>query len=392
MPNNFSIKPSDIPSRGGARENTSKPAPFKLMASAPVSPGRWQDWLPFQGIANKDIVFFTREFSILLNASVPIIESLKILAKQTKSEHLQNVIQAMIVDIESGDSLSASLIRHPRVFNNLFVNLVRAGELSGTLDKSLTYIADQYEKDYNLRRKIKSALTYPAFVIGAMGLVLALLFTYVMPKMLAMLQETGANLPITTRILIFITIVFLHYWWLFLLLLIGLVVAFRYFVNKPAGRVRWDGYKIKFPIIGPILQKVYVERFSRNFSVLVQGGVPIVSGLKVTADAISNTAYQKILYEVAEQVENGRTLADALSDYPAEIPILVTQMVDVGERTSKTDEILGKIASFYERESESSVATLTQLLEPIVMLILGLLVALIVSGILLPIYNLVAAQ
>ena len=124
----------------------------------------------------------------------------------------------------------------------------------------------------------------------------------------------------------------------------------------------------------------------------MQGGVPIVSGLKVTADAISNTAYQKILYEVAEQVENGRTLADALSDYPAEIPILVTQMVDVGERTSKTDEILGKIASFYERESESSVATLTQLLEPIVMLILGLLVALIVSGILLPIYNLVAAQ
>ncbi len=393
MGDNFSIKPSDIAFNPESTNHLRKSDnSFILNTSAKQSRGGFLNFLPFNNISNKDVVFFSREFSILLNASVPIVDSLKILSNQTANPRFRQVILEITASIESGNSLSTALASYPKVFNNLFISLVKTGEVSGTLDKALTYIADQYEKDYNLRRKVKGALTYPVFVVGAMVVVLGLLFTYVMPRMLAMLTETNAVLPITTRILIMVTSILSNYWWLFLALIVGLVLTFRYVVAKPGGRLWWDGAKLKLPVMGPVLQKVYIERFSRNFAILVKGGVPIVSGLKITAAAIGNTLYKKILEEVAGQVENGRSLAEGLTDYPDQMPPLVTQMVDVGEKTSKTDEILFKIAGFYEREAEASIGAMTQLLEPVVMLILGAMVAVIVSGILLPIYNLVAAQ
>lgn len=366
---------------------------FRLVGSANnQSQSFFMKLLPFGKVKNKDLVFFAREFSILLNASVPMVETLNILTKQVTNPRMKDIVKSVANNIESGRQLSTALAAYPDVFNNLFVSLVKTGEVSGTLDQSLTYIADQQEKDYNLRRKVKGALTYPAFVITAMAGVLGLLFTFVMPKMLVMLTETGAELPLTTKMLIAVTGFFTNFWWVLLLLIAVGFISFRYTVSKPEGLLAWDKLKLKLPIVGPIIQKVYIERFARNFAILVKGGVPVVTGLTVTADAIGSSYYRKILLESAEQVENGRPLGQALAEHPEEIPDLVTQMISVGEKTSKIDEILIKIANFYERETEAAISTMTQLLEPLVMLILGVVVAIIVSGILLPIYNLVTAQ
>lgn len=377
----------------GGAPGSDEPQPgFRLMNANRTGESFFKSLLPFNKVSNKELVFFAREFSILLNASVPMVETLNILTKQVTSGRLKEIVKSISNNIESGRLLSVSLAQYPEVFNNLFVSLVKTGEVSGTLDQALTYIADQQEKDYNLRRKVKSALTYPAFVITAMAGVLALLFTFVMPRMLQMLTETGATLPITTRILLAVTGFFTNFWWVLLLLIVIGFVSFRYFVSKPAGRLAWDKFKTRLPVVGPLVIKIYIERFARNFAVLAKGGVPVVTSLRVTAEAIGSSYYQKILLDAAEEVENGRSLAQALSGHPDEVPDLVTQMVEVGEQTSKMDEILIKIANFYERETEASIGAMTQLLEPIVMLVLGAVVAIIVSGILLPIYNLVTAQ
>ncbi|OGE86165.1 MAG: hypothetical protein A3J48_00715 [Candidatus Doudnabacteria bacterium RIFCSPHIGHO2_02_FULL_46_11] len=345
----------------------------------------------FNRVSVKQLVFFTRELSVLLNANVPIVQSLNILAKQVKPGRVKDAAVDLSQTVEGGSSLSAALARHPDVFNNLYVSLVKTGEASGTLDRSLTYLADQLEKDYDLRRKIKGALTYPAFIITAMIGVMALMFTFVMPKMLLILRETATDLPFTTKILISITDLFTGYWWLMIALIVGSFLFLRFYISRPAGRLVWDNFKLKIPVIGKVAEQVYMERFSRNFAVLVQGGVPLVHGLRVTAEAVGNAAYRRALLQAAVRVENGQPLAESLGQHSI-IPAIVVQMIAVGEQTNKVDDILFKMAAFYEKESDQVVSNLTSLLEPVIMLALGGMVAIIVAGILLPIYNVVTAQ
>ena len=345
----------------------------------------------FNRVSVKQLVFFTRELSVLLNANVPIVQSLNILAKQVKPGRVKDAAVDLSQTVEGGSSLSAALARHPDVFNNLYVSLVKTGEASGTLDRSLTYLADQLEKDYDLRRKIKGALTYPAFIITAMIGVMALMFTFVMPKMLLILRETATDLPFTTKILISITDLFTGYWWLMITLIVGSFLFLRFYISRPAGRLVWDNFKLKIPVIGKVAEQVYMERFSRNFAVLVQGGVPLVHGLRVTAEAVGNAAYRRALLQAAVRVENGQPLAESLGQHSI-IPAIVVQMIAVGEQTNKVDDILFKMAAFYEKESDQVVSNLTSLLEPVIMLALGGMVAIIVAGILLPIYNVVTAQ
>src|SRR3989344_176611 len=345
----------------------------------------------FNRVSVKQLVFFTRDLSVLLNANVPIVQSLNILAKQVKPGRVKDAAVDLSQPVEGGSSLSAALARHPDVFNNLYVSLVKTGEASGTLDRSLTYLADQLEKDYDLRRKIKGALTYPAFIITAMIGVMALMFTFVMPKMLLILRETATDLPFTTKILISITDLFTGYWWLMIALIVGSFLFLRFYISRPAGRLVWDNFKLKIPVIGKVAEQVYMERFSRNFAVLVQGGVPLVHGLRVTAEAVGNAAYRRALLQAAVRVENGQPLAESLGQHSI-IPAIVVQMIAVGEQTNKVDDILFKMAAFYEKESDQVVSNLTSLLEPVIMLALGGMVAIIVAGILLPIYNVVTAQ
>jgi type II secretory pathway component PulF len=342
-------------------------------------------------VSPKDIVLFSRQLATLINASVPIVQSLQILQYQVSSPALRKVIVEMIQKVEAGDSLSAALAQYPKVFSPLYVNLVRSAELSGTLDDAFNYLANQLEKDYDMRSKIISSLTYPLFIVFALGIVGFLMFIYVLPPLVGVLQESSVELPITTRILIGTTNFLQGFWWLVILIVIGGGIGLRFYSQTFGGRYAVDYIKIKTPFISGIFQKIYMARFSRNLSTLVSGGIPIVKALESVADIIGNQIYHDIIMDTAQQVRNGKSIAIALVDRP-EFPAIVSQMTQIGETTGKLQEILDKLAGFYEKEVNTVLGTLTTLLEPVIMILLGLAVAVMVAGILLPIYNLAGAQ
>lgn len=345
----------------------------------------------FNRVGNKERVMFSRQLSTLINAKVPIISALDILREQVTSTKLRGIIGEMMSDIEGGKSLSETLGRFPEVFSNLYVNLVKAGELSGTLDNALKYIADQEERDYDLMSKIRGAMTYPIFIVSAILIVGALMFIFVLPQMIGVLTEAGATLPFTTRVLIFVTNALTKYWWLLLVLLVGAVSGFRLYVHTPGGRMVWDTAKLRIPIFGKLLQKIYMDRFARNLSTLIAGGIPIVQSLNTVAAIVGNSLYRQTIMEAATEVETGKSIAAVFEQRP-QVPRIMTQMIKIGEQTGSLDEILAKLASFYDKEVENTLNTLTTLLEPVIMILLGFAVATMVAGILLPIYNLASVQ
>lgn len=344
----------------------------------------------FSRVNYKDLVLFSRQLSTLVSARVPILQGLRILENQVSSKGLVFVTRNLIASIEAGQSLSLAMSKHPEVFGDVYISLVRSGESAGTLAESLSYIADQLEKDYELRSKVKAAVTYPAFVLSALVVVGILMFKFVLPKLTSVLKEQGAELPVISRWLISFTDFFEVYWWLVLLVLIGAAVAIRFYMMTPQGRMMWDYIKTKLPILGPVMEKIYMARFSRNLATLVAGGIPIITALKIVGDVINNVVYKEIMLEAAAQVSSGKSISDVLMKHE-EFPPLVTQMVRVGEQTAALDTILLKLAVFYEKEVDTQIGTLASLLEPVIMVILGLAVGVLVAGILLPIYNLASS-
>ncbi len=343
---------------------------------------------PFgKSVSNKDLVLFSRQLATLISARVPIIQSLRILQDQITNKYLLTVIRDLIASIENGESLSLAMTKHPRIFGSVYISLVKSGEVSGSLDKSLTYLADQLEKDYELLSKVKGAMTYPIFIIGALGLVAGLMFKFVLPNLTSVLIQNGGQLPIVSVWLISFTDFFNQFWWLVLLVLAGGIILIRYYIGTPGGRYNWDRIKISLPIIGDIFRKIYLARFSRNLSTLVMGGIPIMKALQIVSEIINNVIFRDIVLVAVSDISNGKSISESLSAHP-EFPSIVTQMVRVGEQTAQLDDILAKLASFYEKEVDAKVGTLTTLLEPLIMIILGVGVGVLVAGILLPIYNL----
>lgn len=338
-------------------------------------------------VGYKDLVLFSRQLSTLISARVPILQSLRILQAQVTSPSLAAITQDMITSVENGESFSLALSKHPNIFGNLYVSLVRAGEASGSVSQSLNYLADQMEKDYDLRSKVRSALTYPAFIIIALIVVGFLMFRFVLPKLTEVLKEQGSSLPPLSQFLVNFTDFFQGYWWVFLLVILLGSAGLRFYVSTPSGRYTWDNFKAHVPIFGDIFQKIYLARFSRNLATLVAGGIPIIQALKIVADIINNVVYRDILLSAVEKVTNGSSISEAMSGYD-EFPPIVTQMVKVGEQSAQLDSILLKLASFYEKEVDNKIQILATLLEPAIMVVLGVGVGILIAGILLPIYNL----
>lgn len=341
----------------------------------------------FDRVSMKELVLFSRQLSTLINAKVPIVQSLNILKLQVSSHKLKAILDEVAEKVESGDSLSSSLALYPKVFSELYVNLVRSGELSGTLDEALAYLANQLEKDYDLRSKIIGALTYPAFIVFALFTVGFLMFIYVLPPLVSILTEAAVELPITTKILIAVTNIFQNYWWILLLVVVGGGLGLRYYSSTVGGRYVIDYLKLKIPIFGKLFRNIYMTRFARNLSTLIVGGIPIIKALDSVADIIGNKIFRDIILDASQQVKNGKTIASVLSQHP-EFPPIAGQMTQIGEQTGKLQEILDKLANFYEKETEAMLRVLTTLIEPIIMILLGFAVAIMVAGILLPIYNL----
>lgn len=338
-------------------------------------------------IKNKDLVLFSRQLSTLISARVPIIQSLRILEEQVGNKFLSSVVRDLIASVENGQSLSVAMSRHNKIFNNVYTSLVRSGEVAGSLDKSLVYLADQLEKDYELRSKVKSAMTYPFFIISALGIVGVLMFKFVLPNLTSVLEEQGGTLPPISLALIAITKFFNVFWWVVFLAVAAVILAVRYYISTNFGRYQWDRLKITMPILGDIFRKIYLSRFARNLSTLVMGGIPIIKALQIVAEIINNVIYRDIILQAVDSIAEGKSISDGLSGHP-EFPNIVTQMVKVGEQTAQLDDIMAKLAAFYEKEVDTKVATLTTLLEPLIMIILGVGVGALVAGILMPIYNL----
>ncbi|MBA7647948.1 putative type II secretion system protein F [subsurface metagenome] len=340
-----------------------------------------------QRIKVKEITIFYRQLAILFEANISPLEALKILGEQTRNPLFKNLIFDVEKDIRAGEPLSQAMAKHPKVFSNFYINVVKAGEATGKLHEVLKYLADHAEREYNLNHKIRGAFTYPAFIFGLFAIVAVLMMVYVVPQLTLMLEEVGGELPFATKVLIF-TSSFLKKWiWLVVLIVIGLAVALMRFIKTEKGRYILDVIKLKIPVFKSLFQKMYLARFAENLRTLLIGGIPILKALDITATVVGNKIYEKIIKEAREKVKVGGNISSAFANYPKEITPMVSQMVGVGEKTAQLDYILERIAIFYKEEVDRTVANMTQLIEPFMILILGIGVAFLVSSILMPIYN-----
>ena len=344
----------------------------------------------FERITLKDLAIFTRQLAVLIESQVPLVSSLRSLIEQTRKKSFQEIIFALAADVEAGMPFSDSIAKNPKVFSNLYVSMVKTGETSGTLDKSLLYLADHLEHEYDMASKIKSAMIYPAFILIAFIGVIILMLVFVFPRITLLLGEANQQLPIMTRILINFTEIFKTYWWAGLIILLFLGIGLWYYRKTPNGLRKFDYLKIRLPIFGSLFQKIYMARFSSNLATLVAGGIPIINSLQIVAKVVSNKIYEQIILEAAERVKVGEQIA-LVFEGNKHIPAMVTQMIRVGEQTGQLDVVLEGLAKFYKREVDNALAGLTELIQPVLIVGMGIMVGFLVLSILMPIYNMVTA-
>lgn len=341
----------------------------------------------FQKITSKELTIFYRQLAILFEANVSLLDSLKILGEQTRNPLFRELIFEIEKDIKGGEPLSQAMSKHGKIFSSFYINIVKAGEATGKLHEILKYLADHAEREYNLVHKIRGAFTYPIAILSLFLIVGTLMMLYVVPQLTSMLEEVGQELPITTRILIG-TSQFLKNWILLVILVVvGLVIAFIRLLRTEKGRFVWDVIKLKIPILKSLLQKIYLARFAENLRTLLMGGISILKALDITSTIIGNKVYERIINEAREKVRIGESMSSAFAGYPKEITPMISQMIRVGEKTARLDSILGKVADFYQQNIDRTIANMTQLIEPVIMLILGAGVGFLVASILMPLYN-----
>ena len=344
--------------------------------------------IPFLNrVPPKDLVIFSRQLAVMISADVPVVQALKVLIRQTANKNLRTVVTNLAADVEGGAKFSIALGRYSHIFDDFFVNIVRSGETTGKLDEVLDYLAAEQEKDYDLQNKIKGAMIYPAFILFGLVSVGIVMMIFVIPKLTDVLRESGAVLPLSTRILITTSDVMKNYWWALLIAFVAAIAGIRYLISFPLGRKYWDMMKLKLPVFGKLFQKIYIVRFTRGLATLLSGGVEIVGSLKIAGDITGNAVYKDLVARTVKEVEDGNPITTVFAK-SKEVPVMVTQMLGIGEQTGKIDVILGKITDFYTREIENMVRNLTTIMEPLIMLVMGIAVGIMVAAIILPMYSL----
>jgi Type II secretory pathway, component PulF len=334
----------------------------------------------------KDLVIFSRQFSVMISANVPVVESLLILIEQTDNFSLKKMIADIAFEVDAGSLLSDAFEKRPDIFSNFFVNIIRSGETSGKLDEVLNYLADEMEKNYDMSSKVKGAMIYPIFILVGLAGVGVVLLVYVIPNLTSMLTESGAELPFATQVVIWISDFLIKYSVLILIALAGLVFLARLYLKTYNGRRNIDNFALHMPIFGTLFKYIYLMRFTRSLSTLLKGGVTITKSLEVVADVVSNIIYKEIILATLESINDGNPLSTVMDNEPV-IPKMVPQMLAVGERTGKIDVVLDKITDFYGRESDKMLANLSTLMEPVIMTIMGIGVGIMVAAVLMPMYN-----
>jgi len=337
------------------------------------------------GVKEKDLVLFYRQMSVMISSGVSIVEALETMIEQTSNPKLKSIISEIVDDVRGGTSLSAAMAKH-RIFSNFCLNMIRSGETTGRIDEVFKYLADEEEKNYDLISKIKGAMVYPTFVLVAAGGVITLLMTFVFPKLAAVLKEYGAELPLTTRIVMAISNFMVNWRISIILVLIGLYFLIRYGLKTKIGTFIWDIVKLKLPVFNNLFKNIYLVRFCRSLSTLIVAGVPLVSALEISSNVVGNVVYKKLIAKTIKAVEEGKTISSVFAESKL-IPKMLTNIIAIGEKTGKLDEVLDKMANFYARIVEDTLGKLTVLIEPIVIILLGGVVALVFASVLLPMYN-----
>ena len=340
----------------------------------------------FGRVSASDRVNFTRQLSTMMTAGLPVTDALSILEAQA-SPAMSRVIGEVLAAVEGGGNLADALEKHPRVFDQLYIALIRAGEAAGILDKILNRLADNLEKQKEFRSRVKGAMIYPAMVVGGMILVAAIMVVFVIPKMMTLFEEFQAELPLPTKILLAVSKFVTSYWWFGLLVLTGLVFGLRLAMKRPEFKKQLDKVLFRLPILGKLRRQIMLTEFTRTLGLLIGAGILIVDAIEIVRRSLKSPLYEEAIEKVAKEVEKGLPLATALARTEL-FPPLLPQMVAVGEETGKIDEVLAKVSAYFEQEANASVRGLTAALEPIIMIVLGIGVGFLVISIIMPIYNL----
>ena len=343
----------------------------------------------FQGVSRNDIVNFTRQLSTMISAGLSLIDSLQGLQEQSKPA-LAKVISEILNDIRGGKTLYDAMSRHPKEFSQIYLALIKSGETAGMLDKVLAKLAENLEKQRNFTSKVKSAMIYPIIVVIVMVVIAFLMMVLVVPKLVSMFKQMEIDLPLPTIILIGVSDIFAKFWWLIIIFVFGGLYGFNVWKKTPEGKKKYDEILLKIPLAGKLLIKIILADVTRTLSMLIGTGVSIIEALNIVAEASGNTVFDQAIKASAKKVEKGAPLSACLADYEV-FPAIVPQMVAVGERTGKLDEVLSRIAVHFEEESEIAVKGLTAAIEPIMIIILSIGVAFLVFSIILPIYNLTSS-
>ncbi len=343
----------------------------------------------FKTVNQKDIVILSRQLSTLFSAKVPIAESFKILVGETESPGLRRILIAVLDDIQGGLPMSQAMGKHPDAFSKFYVAMVRSGEEAGKMEEIFDFLASYLERNYDLASKARNALIYPAFVFFVFIAVMVLMLIFVIPPISSLLKETGQELPIYTVIVIAISDILRQFGIIVLIFLAAFVVFLLNYARTEAGKLYFAKLRLEIPVLGGIYKKIYLARIADNLHTLISGGITVVRALEITSEVVGNEVYRRIMLDALESVKGGSMISEAFAKYDA-IPPLLSQMIRIGEATGKLDYILGSISRFYTREVNNLVDNLVNLIEPLLIIFLGLGVGFLAVAILLPIYSISA--
>lgn len=342
----------------------------------------------FKRVKVKDLMLFTRQFSTLISSEVTISDSLRTLHKQVSNPVLKDAIFEIYTDVDGGLYLSQAISKHDKIFSEFYINMIRSAEVSGRLEETFDFLSDYLEKENNLNNKVRNAMIYPIFVIVVFIAVVAIVLTVVIPQLRSIFAETQVALPFLTRILLSLGDIATSWGWAVLIVIVvGTIFAVRYFKTKE-GKMVWDEFSVNFPIFGDLIKKIAITRFTTSASVLLKGGLPIANSIEISGRVVSNNLYQRLLNETADNIRKGNTISSTFASYPQYFPPLVAQMIAIGESSGKLDDLLNKISSFYNEEVQTTITTIVELIQPAMIVFLGVFIGLFVAAVLVPIYNL----
>lgn len=361
------------------KENGGKKGSFSLL-----------DMFGGKHVKSDDLVMFTRQLSAMVSAGVPLLRAITSLHDHTDSKALKNVTAMIVKDVEGGSQLADALAKHPGTFSDVYINMVRAGEAAGILDDILKRLAIQQEKNASMRKKIKSAMTYPMVLLFITAVAFFGLMVFVIPQIGKIIKDLGgpdAKLPFITTMMLGVSDFLINFWWIIVPAAVGSVILLLRFIKTPKGKAIFHNLILKAPMINGIIRKVAVARFARTFSALMGAGVPVIESLNVTARAVGNVVYEKALVDAGEQIRNGRNLSSIIEKNNL-FPPIVAQMLSVGEETGQTDTVLVKVADFYEEEVDVAIDGISSIIEPVMIVIMGSMVGLIAASVMMPIAGL----